>query len=64
MWKLDYVRSDGTARTAYTGQIQDIVKHVIATKIKEKPESSIYKWYELYDGIMCIQLYIRFIVVV
>lgn len=33
MWKLDHVRSDSTARAAHAGQIQDIVKHAITTKI-------------------------------
>lgn len=33
MWKLDHVRSDGTARAAYAGQIQDIVKYAVTTEI-------------------------------
>lgn len=32
--KLNHVRSDGAARATYTGQIQEIAKHVITTKIK------------------------------
>lgn len=42
MRKLNHVRSDGADRATYIRQIQDIAKHVIATKIKQA-ERAIHK---------------------
>lgn len=42
MRKLNHVRSAGAARATYIRQIQDIAKHVIATKIKQA-ERAIHK---------------------